>query len=331
MKASPRGRVFLAFLPILLAACGIPGEGGEEVIRRPAGRPSPSDALTEVESWGYQLQRIDLDQLAASDFDLLVIDYADDSGQPFPPEDIAWLRADGKLVVSYLSIGEAETYRPYWDPTWVEGDECDAPPSASAPRWLEGVNPEWCGNYLVQYWDPEWQAIVMDYLDAILAAGFDGVYLDKVDSFYTWTGEEDLGAPFTHPGAGPDMAALVETIAARGRAVHPGFIVVPQNAVEIIEYLDGAQRAEYLATISGIAVEDTFFRPIGAWDENAAYNPQQYVIGLLAEYQAAGLPVFAVDYVTEPRKIARFAEEARAHGYIPYAGVRALNALMPPP
>lgn len=82
-----------------------------------------------------------------------------------------------RLVLCYMSIGEAEDYRWYWQPGWT----------SDPPSWLGPENPEWPGNYTVEYWDPEWQGIIYGspdaYLDRILAAGFDGVYLDKVDSF----------------------------------------------------------------------------------------------------------------------------------------------------
>jgi cysteinyl-tRNA synthetase len=48
-------------------------------------------------------------------------------------------------------------------------------------------NRQWKGNYKGDYWDPDWQAIILGgenaYLDKILAAGFDGVYLDIIDAF----------------------------------------------------------------------------------------------------------------------------------------------------
>ena len=48
-------------------------------------------------------------------------------------------------------------------------------------------NPEWEGNYKVKYWMDDWQAIIFgsssSYLDKILAAGFDGVYLDIIEAF----------------------------------------------------------------------------------------------------------------------------------------------------
>lgn len=293
----------------------------------PAPTVPASGALREVDSWGYQLQGIDLTTLENSAYDLLVIDYADEEGQPFTAQAIDRLHARGKIVLSYLSIGEAENYRPYWEPAWISGEGCDAEPSADAPGWLEASNPDWCGNYLVQIWDPGWQAIVMTYLDAIVAAGFDGVYLDKVDSFYTWLGEEDLGAPFAYPDAPQAMADLVTEIAARARRSDPDFIVVPQNGAEIVDYLSEEAQTRYLETIDGIAVEDTFFPPSGNQDENARYAPDEYILSILEAYQQAGLTVLAVDYVTEPDKIEQLTDSARARGFIPYAGVRALDRL----
>ncbi|MCK5828208.1 endo alpha-1,4 polygalactosaminidase, partial [Candidatus Bipolaricaulota bacterium] len=51
------------------------------------------------------------------------------------------------------------------------------------PEWLLDENPEWEGNYPVQYWHPQWRDIVFVMLDAVLEAGFDGVYLDRVDVY----------------------------------------------------------------------------------------------------------------------------------------------------
>jgi len=42
-------------------------------------------------------------------------------------------------------------------------------------------NPDWPGNY--KYWNPDWQTVIYGNLGKILAAGFDGVYLDLIDAF----------------------------------------------------------------------------------------------------------------------------------------------------
>jgi len=49
------------------------------------------------------------------------------------------------------------------------------------------ANPNWEGNFKVQYWNPTWQSIIYgsetSYLKKIINAGFDGVYLDIIDAF----------------------------------------------------------------------------------------------------------------------------------------------------
>jgi cysteinyl-tRNA synthetase, unknown class len=126
-----------------------------------------------------------LDAIAATDYDVAVIDlsYVDAAGvlHDLDAADLARIRAKhgggDRLIICYMSIGEAEDYRSYWDASW----------KTSPPPWLEAENPDWAGNYKVRYWDPEWQAIIYGSsaacLDRIMVAGFDGVYLDIIDAY----------------------------------------------------------------------------------------------------------------------------------------------------
>jgi cysteinyl-tRNA synthetase, unknown class len=89
-----------------------------------------------------------------------------------------------RLVLAYLSIGEAEDYRSYWKKEW----------EYNKPLFLEQENPEWKGNHKVKYWTEEWKEIICgrsdgtgfseSYLKQIIDAGFDGVYLDVLDAAY---------------------------------------------------------------------------------------------------------------------------------------------------
>jgi cysteinyl-tRNA synthetase len=121
-----------------------------------------------------------LKSLAATNFDLIILD-------PFSGdwkaglEDLKPLKtkpAGGRrLLLCYVSIGEAENYRFYWKKDWKPGK----------PAFIGPENPEWKKNFAVKYWDPAWQKLILDgddaYLAKVLAAGFDGIYLDKVDEF----------------------------------------------------------------------------------------------------------------------------------------------------
>jgi cysteinyl-tRNA synthetase len=133
-----------------------------------------------------------LEELRNTNYDLLLIDlFFEVDGKPvmLEPDDIAMLKtkANGgqRLVIAYMSIGEAENYRWYWDSRWISTNNKLA---TLAPAWLEQENPEWEGNFKVKYWHPDWKRIIYgsanSYLDRIIATGFDGVYLDIVDGFY---------------------------------------------------------------------------------------------------------------------------------------------------
>lgn len=121
-----------------------------------------------------------INAVSATDYDLLIMDYLFND-QAFSTSEIEQLKTkqnSGKrLVISYLSIGEAEDYRYYWQNNW----------KTNPPAWLEDENPDWEGNFKVKYWDENWQNIIYgtdnSYLKKLLDAGFDGVYLDIIDAF----------------------------------------------------------------------------------------------------------------------------------------------------
>ena len=122
-----------------------------------------------------------IDAVTSTNYDLLIMDLFFTDGTVFSASEIDQLKtkANGgtRLVICYMSIGEAEDYRYYWQAEW----------DSSKPEWLDAENPDWAGNYKVKYWHPEWQAIIYgnndSYLKKILDANFDGVYLDIIDAF----------------------------------------------------------------------------------------------------------------------------------------------------
>lgn len=122
-----------------------------------------------------------LQNLAASNYDLLIIDaYYGDA--PLTKQEVKALQkkpqGGRRLVAAYMSVGEAADYRPYWQAGWRN----------HPPAWLWKKNKKWKGSFRVRYWQKAWQDILMgspgSYMDILLAAGFDGVFLDTVDVFY---------------------------------------------------------------------------------------------------------------------------------------------------
>jgi len=121
-----------------------------------------------------------LQALKGSAHDLLIVDafFKGDSLTSADVQELKTKSVGGKrLVLAYLCVGEAEQNRFYWQNEWLN----------SPPEWLKIENPQSAGSYQVEYWDSRWQMLIADssasYINKIVKAGFDGVYLDKVDCY----------------------------------------------------------------------------------------------------------------------------------------------------
>ena len=235
--------------------------------------------LLSVESWVYWLQAADIGQLVQAPYDLMVIDYSSDGTDEgaYTAQEIQRVRNSGKTVLAYLSIGEAEDYRFYWEENWRDGN----------PAFVGAENPDWEGNYKVKYWTEDWWPTVLQpYLDRIISAGFDGVYLDIIDAYDYW-GQTGTGLE----QRANQMIQLVEQIAAYGRTRLDGsFIVCPQNGLSILDDASTSWRDRYLSTIDCVGLEDLFFN---IWSE----ADQRYRLALTDQVAGAGKPIFNVEYI----------------------------------
>ena len=108
----------------------------------------------------FQLQNATYNSLLAGQFQLAVID-PDDTG--ITAAQVNTLeQTQNKMMISYLSIGEAEDYRAYWTPAW----------NINPPSFILSENPSWPGNFSVKFWDPTWQQIMFNRVDQLVAMGF---------------------------------------------------------------------------------------------------------------------------------------------------------------
>ena len=276
--------------------------------------------LSAAHSWAYQLRITELAPLVASSADVLVVDHgyaARRNGKiVFDPADVAKLKHKGngtrRIVLAYVSIGEAEQYRFYWQGAWCT--------RATAPPWIGAVNANWPGNYPVRFWDTDWQAIILapvqGYLARIKAQGFDGIYLDRTDVYAEWVAE--------NPHAERDMITFLSRIAATARADNPSFLVVMQNAEELLKHRD------VRTLLDGVAKEDLLY---GEKLSEAANAPDQIASSLkdLNRARADHMPVFAVEYLSDPAKIEAARAQLSGFGFIPTFAPRLLDRLVVQP
>lgn len=273
-----------------------------------------SQDLSQVRSWTYWLSGPKPALISASGFDMAVVDRSRDGTRAgaFTPDEVRLMqtRPDGgrRIVLAYMSIGEAEDYRGYWRKEWRR----------NPPDWLEAENPDWQGNFKVRYWHPDWQQVIYgspgSYLDRIIDQGFDGVYLDIVDAYWYF---QEKG----RKSAAAEMIRFVADIAAHARTRRPGFLIVPQNAEDLLA------DTRYRAVIDAQAKEDLLFGLDG--DDTA--NGAEAVDWPLKHLKLAledGKQVLLVEYPTERRLVEITYRRGRALGVVPYAAVRALDRMV---
>ena len=181
----------------------------------------PSLRLPQVKSWRYQLQNIDPAEIANSPHDLVVIDHSGADG-PFSNAQVEQHEAKARWLPANRP-GLHEHRRSRGLPLVLVAAFVRP---GSALKIPNGAETTACASGM-----PRGRRSSSTYTDRILAAGFDGVYLDKVDEF------EDMG----HTN---DMVEFVARIAARAKAQRSDFIVViSQNGDQLIPTPGSARRS----------------------------------------------------------------------------------------
>jgi cysteinyl-tRNA synthetase len=333
----------------------MPLDGGENV-----GLRSEIPSIETVQSWLYlidvNLEPEVVEKITESNFDMVVLDFipSEANNTDFPMAEVVdqfHNAPQPKLVIAYIDIGEAEEYRTYWQPGWGIGN----------PEWIIGDDPDgWEGNYPAAYWWDEWQNIWTGkdgYLQAIIDAGFDGVYLDWVEAY----SDENVAdfARIDGVDARQEMIWWVGDIAEFGRAINPDFLVIAQNAAELLE------SGEYVEIIDAIAQEQVWYdggadndppgdcplprtevdvdteayrqsltpscqRQYDQYPESTLHVSSEEYLFYLQRAKILGLPVFTVDYALDPDNINWIHETSRDLGFIPFVGNRALDDFVEP-
>jgi cysteinyl-tRNA synthetase, unknown class len=248
------------------------------------------DAVRNGKSWSIQLQG-DTRSLQKRNADVAVVD-PDEVNNPAKLKTKA--KGGKRAVLAYISVGEAEDGRAYMK----KGNK----------RWLTGENQGWVGNNKVRYWDPEWKSIVKSRVKAAMAAGYDGVYLDRIDTY------QNMKAP---GGSRKEMIKLVKEIAGEARRNKSNAAVAVQNAEELLDDKD------YVNTIDAIGKEDLYH----GIKHDGGRNSKQSVrwsANLLKKAKTQGKGVYVVEYV-DGQNANNVRNAARRDGFVATTGRRKLD------
>jgi len=264
----------------------MPGRSDEESDLRLADR---------VFTWAVVYRKIPIAQLDRSLAGLLVLD-----PDAYEAAEIARLRKAGRLVIAYLSVGEAEAYRAY--------------ATHAAMNRLRGAeNPHWKDNFRVAFEDPDWQAILASYVREIMAKGFDGLFCDVVDAW------EEHPEPAAARAA---MGRLICALADQARALRPRAILLLQNSHPLFD--DPA----VFARCDGLSQESLH----ASW---AKERPSADWLAMkreaLSRLRGRGKFIGLIEYTRNPARMRIIREQALTRGFIPYFTTRNLDRLFPIP
>lgn len=323
---------FVIFSFVFIPGCGCSSS-------RPDGSDGVNGAVRSLDGvrfFAYQIQDQSSGEntrkLADSHYDLLVIDQVrslkgeedyDSRAEVSHLKESPDSAGGNKKVVCYLDVGEAESYRWYWREGWREGN----------PEWIVSEDPDgWDENYPVKFWREQWKNIMKESLDRIMEDGYDGVYLDWLE-VYSF---EPVAATAEEEGLDPrrELVDFVRELADHARSRNEGFLFIAQNAAELGDI------ARYVEVFDAIGQEAVWFDGGGDPDEGGTpgdigVDPAltDELIEDLEKWQAAGRPVFDIEYAREPGNAEIAYRLGSEKGFRTYVTLRPLDGLTktPPP
>ena len=219
------------------------------------------------------------------------------------------LKARGSKVLAYLSLGEIATHHSAFS-------------AAKRAGLLLRENPNWRGAWVVDVRNPGWQRMVLEQLTpALLRRGFDGLFLDTIDS--------PLHLGHTEAKRFPGMKAAAIGLIRALHARHPKAQLMLNGGLPIIGSL---RRSVHL-----LAIEST----LSTWDfskKEAKWRAPKARAAALTRLRAArqdnpGLQIFTLDYWRPEDRagVRKIYRQQRKQGFIPYVATIALTRVVAEP
>ncbi len=236
------------------------------------------------------------------DFDLVVLESSNTSI-------VKELKKSGKTVLAYLSIGEVNKSRDYFEYLKEKG-------------LLLEENPNWPDAFLIDIRNPEWEnCIVSRILPDILDSGFDGIFIDTLDSSLD---KEDKN-PLKYRGMKKAAVGIIKAM----KKKFPDMKIMLNRAYEIAP--DCGNSIEYILGESTCSVYDFKEKKYLPCDEEAF----KYESELLKNIQKKNpsLLVMTLDYTEEDdmKRRKEIYKRQRAQGFIPYVTTIGLDKVSPLP
>lgn len=214
------------------------------------------------------------------------------------------LSRTGTILIGYVSLGEAAEYRTYW-------------PNVVGKSWLLDKNPNW-DSYFVDVRAEEWHRVLTEkIIPGILQKGFDGLFLDTID---TAKYLEKYHPDGKYPGAQAAMVKLIKRI----RQKFPKVFILGNRGFSILD--------ETGRWLDGVVAESVFSTLDFERDTVRVRSEQEYAkeIALLQRAKNKfGLEVFTLDYLppANDNQIQAVIARSRSLGFLPYISTKELDRI----
>lgn len=220
--------------------------------------------------------------------DLMKYDLAIIQPNTLNPEEIQSLHSQGTAVIAYLSIGEVESYRDWYGDGRFNMD------------WILGLNENW-GSYFVDVSQSGWQDLMNDVTAEYLSLGFDGIFLDTVDTVDLFPTTED------------SMVALIASL----RFNYPDAIIVQNRGFKVLD-----RTASYIDAVMFEGLSTNYNFTDGIYATSLNYSRAEMLYGF-------EIPVLSLDYtsITTPSMARRAQWIAHQYGFIPAVSEISLQSI----
>jgi cysteinyl-tRNA synthetase, unknown class len=260
----------------------------------PIARSKPT--WKNIKSWGLQtaVMPATLEKIGHANIDLGIISRLAAHGRPYSKSEITRAKRN-KWLLAYVDVGEAQKHEWYYDELFLNG----------SPVWSLERNRRHPGNVRVLLDAPEWNAIILETINRVIEAGFDGVELDVLDVY--WNKVYPGGSSKANQAKAVKLACKIAKFA---RARVPGFKIVVNNASDL-----AGKFPEYKTCVDATIGESVW------WFNTATRRDKQYTqfqLKYLAQNQKAGLKVLVMDKTVIPKDGAFVYRESKKRGWLPF-------------
>jgi uncharacterized protein (TIGR01370 family) len=215
--------------------------------------------------------------------DLALYDLAIIQPNTLQPAELLELQNNGTVTIAYLSVGEVESYRPWY----TDGRYDEA--------WTLSLNENW-GSYRVDVSQQGWSQLMAEVTGEYLDLGFDGVFLDTVDTVDAY----------------PELVEPMVDLIANLREIYPNAIIVQNRGFRVLDktapFIDGVM-AESVFSGYDFATQTYYQREnLFAVDQLINAREQYNIIVLSLDYTAPGNTDAAADLRSQAEEV----------GFIPF-------------